>query len=76
MLAAYKSGDPFLAFARQAGAVPSSATKRSHPIERELYKQCSHAVAYGMEVEGLASRIGQPVIVGRDLLRSHHETYR
>jgi DNA polymerase I len=29
-----------------------------------------------MEAEGLARRIGQPTIVGRDLLRAHRETYR
>jgi DNA polymerase-1 len=33
-------------------------------------------VAYGMGPEGLAQRIGLPVIVARDLLRAHHETYR
>jgi hypothetical protein len=76
MLAAYVSGDPYLEFARQAGAVPSDATKASHRPQRELFKACSLAVAYGMSAEGLARRIGQPPIVGRDLLRAHHETYR
>ena len=30
MLAAYRSGDPYLAFAKQAGAVPADATKETH----------------------------------------------
>ena len=76
MQAAYTSGDPYLEFAKQAGAVPSDATKRTHGPQRELFKQCALAVAYGMEAEWLAGRIGQPVIVGRDLLRAHRETYR
>jgi len=76
MQAAYLSGDPYLEFAKQAGAVPSDATKQSHPSERELFKQCALAVAYGMEADGLARRIGQLPIVARDLLRAHHETYR
>jgi hypothetical protein len=76
MLAAYMSGDPFLEFAKQAGAVPPDATKHSHPSERELFKQCALAVLYGMEAEGLARRIGQPLIVGRDLMRAHHEINR
>ena len=76
MQAAYTSGDPYLAFAKQAGAVPSHATKYSHQSERELFKQCALAVAYGMEAEGLARRIGQPPIVGRDLMRTHHEVNR
>ena len=76
MQAAYLSGDPYLEFAKQAGAVPADATKQSHGPTRELFKQCALAVAYGMEAEGLARRIGQPPIVARDLLRAHHETYR
>ena len=76
MQAAYLSGDPYLEFAKQAGAVPPGATKRSHPNERELFKQCALAVTYGMEADGLARRLGQLPIVARDLLRAHHETYR
>jgi hypothetical protein len=76
LLAAYTSGDPYLAFARQAGAVPVDATKDSHPNERDLFKQCALAVQYGMQAEGLALRIGKPTVVARDLLRAHRETYR
>ena len=76
MRAAYLSGDPYLEFAKQAGAIPADATKRSHGPARELFKQCVLAVAYGMGAEGLARRIGKPPIVGRHLLRAHHETYR
>ena len=76
MQAAYTSGDPYLEFARQAGAVPGDATKQSHGPVRELFKQCALAVAYGMEAEGLAQRIGKPLIVARDLLQAHHENYR
>jgi DNA polymerase-1 len=76
LLTAYQSGDPYLAFAKQAGAVPGDATKQSHGPQRELFKQCMLAVQYGMEAESLAQRLGQPPIVARDLLRSHRETYR
>jgi DNA polymerase-1 len=76
MKAAYISGDPYLAFAKQAGAVPSDATKQSHSAIRELYKQCVLATQYGMEFESMAARIGQSTIVARDLLRAHHETFR
>jgi hypothetical protein len=72
---AYISGDPYLAFAKQAGAVPENATKESHGPVRELFKQCVLAVQYGMEAESLAARIGQPPVVARDLLRAHRETY-
>src|SRR5262249_1871326 len=76
MQAAYQSGDPYLAFAKQAGLVPQDATKATHGPTRELCKQCVLAVQYGMEAPSLALRIAQPPIVARDLLRAHHETYR
>jgi DNA polymerase I len=76
MQAAYESGDPYLAFAKQAGAIPADATKATHGAQRELFKQCVLAVQYGMEAGSLALRIGQPPIVARDLLRAHRETYQ
>jgi hypothetical protein len=75
MQAAYKSGDPYLTFGKQAGTIPADATKASHQSERELFKQCVLATQYGMEANGLALRIGQPPIAARDLLRAHRDTY-
>jgi DNA polymerase-1 len=76
MMAAYHSGDPYLAFAKQAGAVPPGATKYSHSDKREQFKACVLAVQYGMGPDALAARIGQPNIMGRELIRLHQETYR
>jgi DNA polymerase I len=76
MQAAYRSGDPYLTFAKQSGAVPADATKRTHGAIRELYKQCVLAVQYGMGADSLALRIGQPTVVARQLLLAHHDTYR
>ena len=76
MMAAYESGDPYLTFAKQAGAVPESATKHSHPTIREQFKACALAVQYGMGHVSLGHRIGQPASQARELLRLHHETYR
>jgi hypothetical protein len=75
MMTAYTSGDPYLTFAKQAGAVPADATKRSHPDERERFKVCALAVQYGMEAESLALRLGQPPAMARELLRLHRATY-
>jgi DNA polymerase I len=75
MASAYATGDPYLAFAKQAGAVPQDATKRSHSDIRELFKTCALGVQYGMGERGLALRIGQPPVVARDLLRAHREAY-
>jgi DNA polymerase-1 len=76
MSAAYASGDSYLAFAKQARAVPDDATKQTHGPQRELYKQAALAVQYGQESQSLALRIAQPEIVARDLLRAHRQTYR
>jgi DNA polymerase I len=76
MLAAYESGDPYLEFAKQAGAVPQGATKDTHKAVRDQFKACVLAVQYGMGTESLACRIGQPVSRARELLRLHQQTYR
>lgn len=75
MLGAYLSGDPYLSFARMAGAVPPNATKSSHPSEREMYKVCALAVQYGMGQEALASALGSDPVVARELLAKHKRTF-
>jgi hypothetical protein len=76
MMEAYRSGDPYLAFAIQAGAVPKNATKKTHEAEREQFKACVLAVQYGMGEASLAARINQPVARARQLLELHRRTYR
>jgi DNA polymerase-1 len=76
MMDAYRSGDPYLAFAKQAGAAPADATKATHKAVRDQFKACVLAVQYGMGAEALAQRIAQPPIYARELLRLHRETYR
>jgi hypothetical protein len=76
MQEAYSSGDPYLAFAKQAGAVPLDATKVSHTSEREQFKACVLAVQYGMQEDSLARRIRQPTVYARELLRKHRQTYK
>jgi DNA polymerase I len=76
MMEAYRSGDPYLAFAKQAGAAPADATKTTHKAIRDQFKSTVLAVQYGMGAEALAQRIGQPPIRARELLRLHRETYR
>ncbi len=75
MMEAYRSGDPYLAFGKQAGRIPPDGTKRTHGAERDLFQACVLGVQYGMEAESLAWRIGKPTAYGRELLRLHRETY-
>ena len=75
MKEAYRSGDPYLTFAKQAKTVPPDATKSSHGAKREQFKQCALAVQYGMGGHSLAITLGESEIIGQHLLRLHKDTY-
>jgi hypothetical protein len=75
MREAYLSGDPYLAFAKQAGLIPPEGTKETHESIRDMCKTCVLGVQYAMGELSLARRIGQPPVVARDLLRMHREAY-
>jgi DNA polymerase-1 len=76
MQAAYRGGDPYLSFGKQAGLLPLEATKTTHAPGRELCKQCFLATGYGQGEAGLAQRIGQSHSAARELLRAHRRTFR
>jgi hypothetical protein len=75
MIQAYDSGDPYLAFGKQAGLIPPSGTKQTHKAERDQCKSCVLGVQFGMEAASLAHRIGRPPAYARQLLQLHRETY-
>lgn len=75
MMQAYRSGDPYLAFAKQAGAAPQEATKQSHPEVRERFKACALGVQYGMGETSLAIRINQSPAHAAEIIRLHRATY-
>jgi len=76
MIQNYLSGDPYLAFAKAAGAVPQRATKQSHPQARAAFKQCALAVLYGMHAEGFATYSGQSLEAAEAILEAHRRVYR
>ena len=76
MIKAYTSGDPYLAFAKQAGLAPDDANKTSHKDVRNRCKAIVLGVGYGMGAATMASRAGLSVSEARELLRRHRETYR
>jgi hypothetical protein len=71
----YLSGDPYLALARMAKAVPSWATKTSHAAIREQYKTVSLGVLYGMRGPSLARRLGLSESAGEQLLADHQQAF-
>ena len=76
MQEAYQSGDPYITFAKQSGAVPDDATPETHPRERAQFKTCALGTLYGLGPEGMAQKLGQPVETGRQLLRHHKNCYK
>ena len=80
MMQAYATGDPYLAFAKQAGLVPEEATTKTHKQQRNLCKACVLATQYGQGAKSLAVRIAQPGapsdMIARQLLATHRHTYR
>jgi hypothetical protein len=75
MMESYCSGDPYLAFAKLAGAVPADATEVSHPRERRLFKSVILGVQYLISAAGLASRLGIALPEAQDLLAHHRRIY-
>jgi hypothetical protein len=75
MIEAYTTGDPYLAFAKQSGAVPADATKHTHKAVRDVFKTVVLGTGYGMEADALAGRLGILPLEARELLRKHRETY-
>jgi DNA polymerase family A len=76
MMKGYATGDPYLAFAKQARLAPPEATKASHTAVRERCKVVVLGVNYGMGPEALAISLGVTPAEARELLRLHRETYR
>ncbi len=73
--AAYKSGDPYMAFAIQAGFAPEGATKVTHKSERQRAKIIVLGVGYGMSAEAMAEQAGIHISEARELLHRHKTTY-
>lgn len=57
MIEAYRTGDPYLAFAKMAGAIPPDGTKEEYPEIRALFKICALAMLYGMGRDALFTRV-------------------
>lgn len=57
MYQSYASGDPYLHFAKLAGAVPEDGTKEEYPLERLRFKSTVLGIGYLMAKFSLASKL-------------------
>jgi DNA polymerase I len=75
MIDGYRSGDPYLAFAKQARLAPADATKESHKQIRDRCKEVVLGVNYGMGPDSIAEKAGITPTEAREILRLHRESY-
>ena len=73
---AYESGDPYIAFAIQAGLAPPGATKDTHKGIRNRCKSVVLGTNYGMSAYGVAQAAKIHELEAKALLQKHRETYR
>jgi len=71
----YNSGDPYLHFAKMAGAIPPDGTKKTHKAIRDLYKQSCLAIQYGMRAQSLSVRINRPLAYAHELIKQHQRLF-
>jgi DNA polymerase I len=71
----YRSGDPYLATAVAAGALPEGATKQSHKDDRDLFKTGVLACLYGIGIETLGHRLRRTTDFARRFLEMHHKLF-
>ncbi len=67
MKAAVESKDPYIHTAKMNKAVPEHATKKSHKLERGLYKTTTLAALYGQGSINLSKRLNLMIDYGQDL---------
>jgi DNA polymerase I len=75
MLNMYNSGDPYLSFAKSVGAVPQSATKKSHEKIRDNYKVMLLSTQYGLSAPTLAARLKISLFEAHEMLAQHHSQF-
>jgi hypothetical protein len=75
MLDMYRTGDPYLSFAKSVGAVPQTATKKSHETVRDRYKIMLLSTQYGLSATSLAARLNIPTFDAHEMLNQHHQQF-
>lgn len=72
---AYDTGDPYMAFAKQAKLAPMDATAASHKAVRDKCKAVLLGLQYGMGSDSLARSAGLSSAEAVELISHHKRTY-
>jgi hypothetical protein len=76
MLAAYRTGDPYISIAIMAGDAPPGATKHTHPEVRRKYKVVALATQFGSTFLGIARQLQVPPAEAALLLGNYNRVFR
>ncbi len=75
LIASVECGDPYIKTAQLTKAVPDGATKKTHPIERSLYKTSLLATLYGQGIKNMSARLALSIDAGTELQVKIKKTY-
>jgi DNA polymerase family A len=75
LMEAYRNGDPYLSFAKQARLVPEDATTATHKLVRDRCKAVVLGMNYGIGPETMAHKAGITPAEARELMMLHRRTY-
>ena len=72
---AYRDGDPYLSFAKQARLAPADATIATHKLIRDRCKAVVLGMNYGIGPETMARKAGIAPAEASELMMLHRRTY-
>lgn len=81
MFEAYASGDPYMAFAKIAGAVPPDGSKADYKLERTIYKTITLGISYDLGKDSMArdltNKTGKEFTPeqAQDLINQFHKSF-
>ena len=71
-----RSGDVYIGVAKQLGLAPDDATKKTHPIVRQLFKSVVLGILYGLGPQTLAMQTGVSLYEAAELLARLRARFR
>ena len=75
MLDLYRSGDPYLNYAKRVGAIPGDGTKDSHGPLRDRYKIFLLSSQYGISAHSVAARHSVSDMEAHEMITQHREQF-
>jgi len=75
LLKAFETGDCYVEFAKETGAIPQNGTKKTHPDERTKHKTAMLAIHYGQGYHSLAEDLGILKAEALNIINTHKLTY-